>query len=75
VSAALRGVVDAAAQEALLLTPEESGEAMGRYAWRYPTVVRVICHKVGYCIDGSEEDYRRVGREAIPFSVLWQKDK
>ena len=57
------------------LTAEESGEAMVRYARRYSTAARVICRKVGYRVDGSEEDYRSVGREAIPFIALRQRDK
>jgi deazaflavin-dependent oxidoreductase (nitroreductase family) len=54
------------------LTPEASGEAMVNYARRYPTAARVICRKVGYQVDGSEEEYRLVGREAIPFVALRQ---
>ena len=54
------------------LTPEESGEAMVRYARRYPTAARVICRQVGYRVDGSEVGYRIVGREAIPFVALRQ---
>jgi deazaflavin-dependent oxidoreductase (nitroreductase family) len=57
------------------LTPEESGEAMAKYARRYPTAARVICRQVGYRVDGSAEDYRIVGREAIPFVVLRQRDQ
>ena len=65
----------APAQAAHPLTAEESGEAMVRYARRYPTAARDICHKVGYRVDGSEEDYRSVGRETIPFIALRQRDK
>jgi hypothetical protein len=52
------------------LTPEESGEAMVHYAQRYPKAARLICRQVGYQVDGSEDDYRAVGREAIPFVEL-----
>jgi deazaflavin-dependent oxidoreductase (nitroreductase family) len=58
--------------KAHVLTPEESGEAMVRYARRYPTAARFICRKVGYRVDGSEDDYRMVGHEAIPFIALRQ---
>lgn len=51
-------------------TPEESGGAMVNYARRYPKAARFICRKVGYRIDGSEDDYRTVGQEAIPFVAL-----
>ena len=55
-------------------TPEESGEAMVNYSRRYPKAARFICRKVGYRVDGSEDDYRTVGREAIPFIALRQMD-
>ena len=54
------------------LTPEQSGEAMVDYARRYPKAARIICRQVGYQLDGSEDDYRAVGREAIPFVELRQ---
>jgi deazaflavin-dependent oxidoreductase (nitroreductase family) len=54
------------------LTPEQSGEAMVDYARRYPKAARIICRQVGYEIDGSEDDYRAVGREVIPFVELRQ---
>jgi len=56
------------------LTPEESGEAMVNYARRYPKAARLICRQVGYQIDGSEDDYRVIGQEAIPFVELQQMD-
>ena len=49
------------------LTPEESGEAMVSYARRYPTAARYLCRKMGYYVDSSDDEYRTVGREAIPF--------
>ena len=54
------------------LTPEQSGEAMVDYARRYPKAARLICRQVGCQVDGSEDDYRAVGREAIPFVELRQ---
>jgi mannose-6-phosphate isomerase-like protein (cupin superfamily) len=56
------------------MTPEESGEAMVSYARRYPKAAKLICRQVGYRVDGSEEDYRTVGQEAIPFVELQQMD-
>ena len=52
------------------LTPEPSGEAMVKYARRYPKAARFICRKVGYRVAGSEDDSRAVGQEAIPFVTL-----
>lgn len=52
------------------LTLEESGEAMLYYARCYPKAARLICRQVGYQVDGSEDDYRAVGRKAIPFVEL-----
>ena len=57
------------------LTPEESGEAMVNYTRRYPTAARYFCRKMGYQVDGSDDDYRTVGQEAIPFIALRQRDK
>jgi len=54
------------------LTPEESGEAMVNYARHYPKAARLICRQVGYHVDGSEDDYRAVGQEAISFVALRQ---
>ena len=54
------------------LTPEESGEAMVSYARKYPTAARYLCRKMGYHVDGSDDDYRTVGHEAIPFVELRQ---
>jgi hypothetical protein len=31
-----------------------------------------ICHQVGDKVDGSEDDYRNIGEEVIPFVVLRQ---
>lgn len=54
------------------LTSKESGEAMVNYARRYPTAARYLCHKMGYQVDGSDDDYRTVGQEAIPYIALRQ---
>ena len=56
-----------------LLTPEASGEEMVKYARRYPKAARLICRKVGLQVDGSEDDYRVFGQEAIPFVELRQR--
>ena len=45
---------------------------MIRYARRYPPAKRLICRQSGYQVDGSEDDFRVVGQEAIPFVELRQ---
>lgn len=51
------------------LSPEEAGEAMVRYGKHYPHAAREITRFMGFRADGTEEDYRKLGRE-IPFVVL-----
>ncbi|RME81456.1 MAG: nitroreductase family deazaflavin-dependent oxidoreductase [Caldilineae bacterium] len=53
-----------------LLSPEESGEAMVRYARRHPAAARSLARVLGLEVDGTEEGYRRVAREHIPFVRL-----
>ena len=55
---------------AKLLSPEESGEAMVRYGKQHPSAAREITRLMGFRADGTEEDYRKLGREAIPFVLL-----
>lgn len=52
------------------LSPEESGDAMVRYGVRYPRAARQITRLMGFHADGTEEDYRTLGRNEIPFVVL-----
>ena len=53
------------------LTPEASGEAMVDYARRHPTAARNLSHLLGYNVQqGTEEEYRRVGRELVQFVAL-----
>ena len=54
------------------LTPKASGEAMVDYARRSPKAAQLICRKMGYQVDGSDDDYRTIGHEAIPFVELRQ---
>lgn len=51
------------------LTAEEGGELMTRYAPRHPRTARRLCAYMGFTVDGSAQDYRRVG-ESIPFVRL-----
>lgn len=52
------------------LSPQESGEAMVAYARHYPTAARNLTRLIGYQVDGSEDAYRTLGQEAIPFVAL-----
>ncbi|MFJ7628521.1 nitroreductase family deazaflavin-dependent oxidoreductase [Streptomyces sp. NPDC097595] len=59
---------------AQVLTAEEGGELMARYAPRHPRVARRLCAYLGFEVDGGTEDYRRVG-ESIPFVRLTEGAK
>jgi deazaflavin-dependent oxidoreductase (nitroreductase family) len=53
------------------LSAEQSGEAMVDYARRHPTAARNLSRLRGYNMQqGTEEDYRRVGRELVQFVAL-----
>ena len=54
---------------AVPLTPEESGQAMVDYAHRYPTAAKNLSKILGFDVS-TEEEYRKVGREHIPFIAL-----
>jgi deazaflavin-dependent oxidoreductase (nitroreductase family) len=54
---------------AVPLTPEQSGQAMVDYARRYPTAAKNLGKVIGYDVS-TEEEYRAVGRESIPFIAL-----
>ena len=53
------------------LTPEASAEAMVGYARRHSTAARNFSCLLGYNVQqGTEEEYRRVGRELVQFVAL-----
>lgn len=54
---------------AVHLSPEASGQAMVDYARRYPTAAKNLGKLIGYDVS-TEEDYRVVGRDTIPFIAL-----
>lgn len=54
---------------AVPLEPEQSGEAMVDYARRYPKAAKNLSRLIGFNIS-TEEEYRTVGRDAIPFIAL-----
>lgn len=51
------------------VAPEDGGRLMARYAARHPLAARRLCRFMGYEVDGTEADYRRVG-ESVPFLRL-----
>ncbi|MBW7885351.1 MAG: nitroreductase family deazaflavin-dependent oxidoreductase [Caldilineaceae bacterium] len=51
---------------AVPLTPDVGGETMVRYARRHETAARNLARFMGYQVDGTEADYRALGRE-LPF--------
>ncbi|GAA2775186.1 nitroreductase family deazaflavin-dependent oxidoreductase [Saccharopolyspora taberi] len=51
---------------AVALSTEDGGELMARYAGRHPAAARKLCRFMGFAVDGSESDFREVGR-GIPF--------
>jgi len=59
---------------ALPLTPDESGQAMVKYAHRYPKAAKELMRLCGYKVTGSDEDYYIMGRDIIPFIALEPKE-
>jgi len=55
------------------LTPAEGAQEMVDYAHRHPTAARNLSKLMGYQVDGSEADYRKLGRE-LPFVVFRPKE-
>ncbi|CNG32324.1 deazaflavin-dependent nitroreductase family protein [Mycobacterium tuberculosis] len=54
------------------LDPAEGGEIMARYAPRHPKAAARLVRLMGFIVDGTADDYRRVGRE-LPFLRLSPK--
>jgi deazaflavin-dependent oxidoreductase (nitroreductase family) len=55
------------------LPPEESGTMMADYARRHPAAAKQLMRLCGFEVDGTDADYRAVGREHIPFVALQPK--
>lgn len=49
------------------LSPAESGAAMVHYAHRNPSLARALAKVIGHQVDGSDETYRRIAEQYIPF--------
>ncbi|MBB6174824.1 deazaflavin-dependent oxidoreductase (nitroreductase family) [Nocardiopsis mwathae] len=56
----------ARAATATPMSADEGEEAMARYAARHPRIARGLCRATGFEVDGSDADFRAVGRE-LPF--------
>ena len=54
---------------AVPLSPEASGQAMVDYSRRYPMAAKNLGKLIGYDVS-TEEEYRAVGRDSIPFIAL-----
>ena len=52
------------------LSPEASGETMVDYSRRHPAAARGLTRVRGLKITGTEAEYRRIGRELIPFVAI-----
>jgi len=52
------------------LSPEDSGEAMVQYARKNPKAARNLTRLLGHELSGTEEEYRTVAQEHIPFVAL-----
>lgn len=58
------------AATAVPMQPEDSGQAMVKYAHRNPRAAKGLMRICGYKVDGSDEDYYILGRDIIPFIIL-----
>lgn len=52
------------------LSPEASGEAMVDYSRRHPAAARGLMRLLGMKAATTEAEYRKIGRELIPFVAL-----
>jgi len=55
-----------ASAEAVPLDPDQGEEVIVDYARRHPRAAKHLCRAMGFVVDGSESDYREVGRR-LPF--------
>ena len=54
------------------LLPDEAGEEILNYARRFPALTRFLVRVAGYRVDGTDADYRALGRifPVVTFAVL-----
>lgn len=53
-----------------VLDPQASADKMVDYARRHPAAATGLARVLGFDVDGSDEEYRRVARQHIPFVAL-----
>jgi deazaflavin-dependent oxidoreductase (nitroreductase family) len=58
---------------AMPLPAEEGAELMAHYALRHPRAAKRLCRVMGYAVDGSEAEFRAVGR-GLPFMRFVPRD-
>ena len=51
------------------LTPQEGEQVLLDYAQRHPTAMMNLARLMGYQLDGSEDDYRELGRLLLMFAL------
>jgi deazaflavin-dependent oxidoreductase (nitroreductase family) len=56
------------------LTPEQGAQTILDYSHRHPTAMKNLAGYMGYQIDGSEEDFRELGRMLLMFSLTPRPD-
>ncbi|MCA9995353.1 MAG: nitroreductase family deazaflavin-dependent oxidoreductase [Anaerolineales bacterium] len=58
------------AAHARFLSPDESGQAMVRYAQQYPQMAKRLIQVLGFEGDGSDDRYYQIGNQHIHFVAL-----
>lgn len=56
-----------------ILSPTESGEMMVQYAHRMPALAKELTRVIGYKLSGSDDEYRQLAAEHIPFVAMRPK--
>ena len=51
------------------LTPQEGEQVLLDCAQRHPTAMMNLARLMGYQLDGSEDDYRELGRLLLMFAL------
>jgi deazaflavin-dependent oxidoreductase (nitroreductase family) len=51
------------------LTPDQGEAVIWDYAQRHPTAMKNLAGFMGFQVDGSEADYRELGRQLLMFSL------
>jgi len=57
------------------LTPEQGEEVILDYAQRHPTAMKSLARFMGYQLDGSESDFRALGRLLLMFALKPQHQR